>query len=169
MGTQFTKPNFSPIMGVITTMMTDKEMIAKYPLSENAQKILESKEILSMLMNPENDFTGMLAGMCKDNYKLSKKMAKVHIKNINKQNQDVLENSLKSLKSFMLIKDSLQETRLNWVFGIPLITNVKFQYEDTTQYGIQRVNQINDCAYDYKSHVIPENTTDYPLCGQLLF
>ena len=26
MGSQFTPPNFSPIMGVITTMMTDKEM-----------------------------------------------------------------------------------------------------------------------------------------------
>ena len=37
-----------------------------------------------MLMNPENDFTGMLSMMCKDNFKLSKKMAKVHVKNFNK-------------------------------------------------------------------------------------
>ena len=86
MGSNFVKPNFSPLMGVITTMMTDKELIAKYPLSENAEKILANKVILSMLMNPENDFTGMLSLMCKDNLKLTKKMAKVHIKNFNKLN-----------------------------------------------------------------------------------
>ena len=84
MGSNYTKPNFSAIMGIISTMMSDEAMKEKYPLSENAQKILASKSILSLLMDPDNDFTGMLSMMCKDNLSLTKKMAKVHIKNFNK-------------------------------------------------------------------------------------
>ena len=121
MGTQWKSPNFSPLMGVITTMMTDQEMIEKHPFSEDAQKIITSKAILSLLMNQDNDFSGMLSNMCKDNYKLSKKMAKVHIKNLNKQDAETLEAHLKAMRSFILIEDSLKKTRFEWIFGIAQI------------------------------------------------
>ena len=42
MGTQWLKPNFSALMGVVTTMMTDRDMIERFPLSENSQKIISS-------------------------------------------------------------------------------------------------------------------------------
>ena len=71
-----------------------------------------------MLMKPENDFSGILSTMCKDNFKLSKKMAKVHVKNFNKQNQSKFDSTLKSLRTYMLIDDDLKKMRLDWVFGV---------------------------------------------------
>ena len=61
-------------------------MLEKNPLSENAQKIVAHKDILKIMTQPtdsKSDFTGVLATMCKKNLKLSKKMAKVHLKGIN--------------------------------------------------------------------------------------
>ena len=40
MGNSFDKVNFSPLLGIISRMMTDKAMLEKYPLSENATKIV---------------------------------------------------------------------------------------------------------------------------------
>ena len=40
MGSAYDKVNFSPLLGVISRMMTDTAMIEKYPLSENAIKIV---------------------------------------------------------------------------------------------------------------------------------
>lgn len=40
MGNSFDKVNFSPLLGIISRMMTDKTMLEKYPLSENATKIV---------------------------------------------------------------------------------------------------------------------------------
>ena len=61
-------------------------MVNVYPLSENSQAIVSSKEVLKIIMNPQEkspEFKDLLFKMCKDNLKLSKKMAKVHIKAIN--------------------------------------------------------------------------------------
>ena len=93
-------------MKVFTVMMMDQEMIAKYPLTPNAKLIVESKEILSILMK-ESEYSGLVSEMCKDNVKLSKKMAKVHIKGINKVIEEDFEKSLKSLRTYLLLKDDL--------------------------------------------------------------
>ena len=37
MGNSFDKVNFSPLLGIISRMMTDKAMLEKYPLTENAK------------------------------------------------------------------------------------------------------------------------------------
>ena len=60
-------------------------------------------------MEPDvgEDYSAVLASMCKDNLKLSKKMAKVYIKGINKQ-YDQLDNTLKSLANFLRVDDSLK-------------------------------------------------------------
>ena len=126
MGTSYTKPSFGPLMGTITTMMTDKEMIKKYPLSENSKKILESKHILSMLMSPENNFTSMLNSMCVNNYQLTKKMAKVYVKNFNRQNIEQMDSSLRELQTFMLIDDSLKKCRFDWIFGVCQVTVTRY-------------------------------------------
>jgi hypothetical protein len=37
MGTNFQQPNFAPLMKVVSEMMTQKELINEFPLSEIAQ------------------------------------------------------------------------------------------------------------------------------------
>lgn len=96
-------------------------MIAKYPFSENAQKIIQHKEILAKMMEPSvegsEDYSGLLSAMCKDNYELSKKMAKVYVKGINKQ-YDQLDSTLKGLSNFLRVDDSLKQLKLEWVLGV---------------------------------------------------
>merc|ERR1712176_38968 len=82
MGTSYDNPNFKPILTLIISMMQDKEMVTTYPLSENARMIVASKEILKVITDPSesnSEFKGMITTMCRDNLKLSKKVAKNHI------------------------------------------------------------------------------------------
>ena len=127
--------------------MTEQAMIAKYPLSDNAKLIIESKEILAMLMK-KPEYTGMVSEMCKDNYKLSKKMAKVHIKAINKIIEEEFEKSIKNVRSFLLIKDSLQQLRLEWVIGISQIASKDI---NNPKYGIELATFISDNTASYES------------------
>ena len=46
MGNLYIKPDFEKALALITIMISDQEMIQKYPLSENAQLIVQSKAIL---------------------------------------------------------------------------------------------------------------------------
>ena len=105
MGNSFDKVNFSPLLGIISRMMTDKTMLEKYPLSENAIKIVQSELLLKMLMEPENDFDGKLTLMCKDNPKLTAIMTRKLLKIINGYNFEDIQSSSKALRSFMLIQD----------------------------------------------------------------
>ena len=88
MGNAYDKPNFSPLLGIVSRMMTDKEMTEKYPLSEDATKIVQSDVLMKMLMEPENDFDGKLALMCTNNLKLTKIMTKKLLKIINGYSQE---------------------------------------------------------------------------------
>ena len=67
-------------------MVADKDMREKAPLSENATKIISHKKIIKQMTNPSDsktDFSGVLSSMCENNFKLSKKMAKFHLKACN--------------------------------------------------------------------------------------
>lgn len=59
--------------------------------------------------------------MCKDNLQMTKKLAKIFFKAINQSSSDKVIDSLKSVKKFLLIDDSLKTKRLEWLFGIPQI------------------------------------------------
>ena len=76
-------------------------------------------------MNPLNDTTGNLAVMCQNNFKLSKKIAKIHIKNLSSDDVNNLDKALTAVGTFLLIKDGLQKTRLEWIFGISLTKVIK--------------------------------------------
>jgi hypothetical protein len=57
--------------------------------------------------------------MCRDNFSLSKKVAKTFIKSINNSNYDNVKNYLTALKPFLKLEDSLKKVKLEWVFGFP--------------------------------------------------
>ena len=120
MGATYQKPNFGPAIKLITVMMADKAMAEKYPFSEQAQKIIQHKDILAKMMEPETGdaYADILTSMCKDNLSLSKRMAKVYLKGINKS-YNGLETSLDSLSKFLKVDDSLKQLKLEWILGVP--------------------------------------------------
>ena len=46
MGNYYNQPEFDKALLLITVMMSDNEMLTKYPLSEDATKVSQSKAIL---------------------------------------------------------------------------------------------------------------------------
>lgn len=86
MGSSFVSPNFTSLIKLVTVMMTDQELLAKFPMSEASKQMIGSKEMLSKMMEPSvgaADSTKEVIMMCKDNFNLSKKVAKLLIKGIN--------------------------------------------------------------------------------------
>lgn len=125
MGGAYGSPNFSWLLKTIILMISDKEMSNKYPLDENNQAVVSHKDILAKMIEPgegsTTDFSDVLVGMAFDNVKISKKMAKAYLKGVNKTGSDSLVSSLKQIKKFLQINDSLKMSRLEWIFGIPQV------------------------------------------------
>ena len=65
------------------------------------------------------DFSDILTEMAKDNEKISKKMAKAYLKGVNKTGLESLSSSLKKIRKFLAINDSLKKERMEWIFGVP--------------------------------------------------
>ena len=68
----------------------------------------------------------------------------------------------------MLIKDSLQMQRLEWVFGIPQIKLTKYAQEKTPHYGLEVITTIDDQCCNYSSQIMDASSDD-PLLQQLLY
>ena len=81
-------------------------MRSKYPLQEGAMKIIQHKEILNKMMDPEGgeDYGDLLTDMCKGNLSLTKRMAKSYLKGMNRT-YNGLDGCLKSLANFLLVDD----------------------------------------------------------------
>lgn len=93
MGNYYISPDFDTALELITVMISDSEMQARYPFSENAQRIVVSKEILKQLIKA---FANMLNMMCTNNYQFSKKMAKTYIREfLNKNQTEDIQKGLK--------------------------------------------------------------------------
>lgn len=52
MGSSFISANFSSIIKLITAMMTDKELLLKYPMTDATKLMISSKDMLSKMMEP---------------------------------------------------------------------------------------------------------------------
>jgi hypothetical protein len=50
MGGSFTQPNFSPLIKLITQMITQDELIEKYQLSELEKKMLLHNDLLKVML-----------------------------------------------------------------------------------------------------------------------
>jgi hypothetical protein len=91
--------------------------------------------------------------MCKDNFKLSKKVGKVFIKSICSANYDTVKNYLTALKPFLRMEDSLKDIKLEWVFGYSQIVSRKGYREERFKYGIEAISNINDETFTYYSPI----------------
>ena len=72
------------------------------------------------MMEPDagEDYAELLTSMCKDNFDLTKRMAKSYLKSINKT-YNGLETCLGSLSNFLLVDDSFKQLKLEWILGVP--------------------------------------------------
>jgi hypothetical protein len=100
--------------------------------------------------------------MCKDNFKLSKKVAKVFIKSINNSNYDTIKNYLNALKPFLRLNDSLKEQKLEWIFGFSQVLAKKGYREERFKYGIEALSNINEESSIFTSPIATGHS-DYTL------
>jgi len=74
MGGSFSSPNFSAIIKLLTKILTDPELLEKYPLNESEKKMFLHADLLKVMLSSQvaiKQFGQCLANMCKDNLKMS--------------------------------------------------------------------------------------------------
>lgn len=112
MGGSYRSANLASVLKVIFIMIKDEAMLAKYPLSEKNQLIVNHKEIIKKLIDPdtkgEDDFDEILLSMAKNNLKLSKKMAKSYLQSINKAGIQILTKAMLQIRKFLSIDDEFK-------------------------------------------------------------
>jgi len=156
MGGAYGSPNFSSILKTIIVMVSDKELLAKYPLDAKNQYVVSHKDILQKMIEPGEganacDFNDILLDMARDDAKTSKKMAKAYLKGVNKTGVEALQQSLRQIQQFLRIDDSLKQVRMEWIFGIPQVVSKSQFRTKQMQYGVELVEMVADEYYMFKS------------------
>lgn len=98
--------------------------------------------------------------MCKGNFNLSKKVAKLLIKGINQYQVDKVTKYLKLLKRFLSIDDDFKTARLEWSLGVPQIVNKKQFRKNNYQYGLELIDKINDEAHTFNTTLTTGTSED---------
>lgn len=70
MGTNYTPVKFDEIMNLFNYMMSQTQMLTKYPLSENAKTMFEKKQMLLRLIEQSTP-SPLIKTMCFDNMHLT--------------------------------------------------------------------------------------------------
>lgn len=121
MGGSFTQPNFTPLIKLLTRILTDPALLERHPLNDNEKAMFLHSDMLKVMLGSAvggKHFGICLANMCKDHLKMSRKVAKVFLKAINNANYENVKSYLTALKPFVRLDDSLRPQRLEWIFGI---------------------------------------------------
>jgi hypothetical protein len=156
MGSSFSGPNFTALTRIITKVLSDPSLLQKYPLSEVEKKMFMHSDFLKLMLQSQataKQFGQCLANMCRENLKLSTKVAKVFLKSIANSNFDSVKTYLKALKPFVLMEDSLKAQRLEWVFGFSQIISRKNYREERYKYGLEFVDRLAEAGYTYVSPI----------------
>lgn len=130
MGNYNQKPDFTPLVNLLTIMMESNEVQQISPITEQERAMLLHPEMLKKIFaSPSAEsFAKLLAEQCKDNYRLSKKIAKMYLLNISSASTDNMEFYMASLKPFLAIEDNYKLLRFEWVFGVADFKSQKTQY-----------------------------------------
>jgi hypothetical protein len=66
----YNAPNFTPFVKLITTMISNEEILARFPLSEQEKKLVLHQELLKIMLGAASgakQFGVCLANMCRNN------------------------------------------------------------------------------------------------------
>jgi hypothetical protein len=170
MGGSFSQPNFTPLTKILTKILTSPQLLERYPLNDLEKKMFLHADLLKVMLSQQGTgkaFGECLANMCRDNSKMSQKVAKIFIKTINNSSYDSVKSYLSALKPFIRLNDSLKAQRLEWVFGFSQVIARKQYREERYKYGLEFVDRMNDEANTY---ICPISCTlsEDPLLAQLL-
>lgn len=136
--------------------------IKSYSLSADALKCIQTDAFIVklLLFGGKIDFLSkLLASMCFENKKLTKRMCKHLIKVINEYDVSKISKYMDFLGELLTIPDKLQELRFEWILGYQ-------QPKDQPQYGL--AGQY-DIGYDVNVYISPIglDVRDDPLLMQL--
>jgi len=124
------------------------------------QQLIKANEMASYGANSDSiNFSEMMNMMCVNNYKSSKKMGKAYIRELLNKNQIFdIKRGIKSIKSFLSIKDSLRKLRFEWIFGVGQVAAKKNVHMKTIDIGVSCVPSITNEAYQFKSGIVKQQS-----------
>lgn len=145
-------------------MMSQLEFLEKFPINEQTQAMFQKKQLLQVLFEPQSNgkTNEMIVTMCRDNIKMTKKVAKSLLKKFSQQTDpEKLTPHLRALKKFLLINDTLKSHRMEWIFGVPQIyTRRNLQVEGQCKMQREFITQINDEAFTFQSALLGYTQSD---------
>jgi hypothetical protein len=53
MGGSFNSPNFAPLIKLVTKMITNEKLLAKYPLTETEKKMFLHQDLLKIMLGSQ--------------------------------------------------------------------------------------------------------------------
>jgi hypothetical protein len=120
LGNYSNNADLTHLVNLVTIMIDDKDVQQANPLSDQEKNMLLHPHLLKNVLSSSSadSFANLLADMCKDNYRLSKKVSKVFLHAISNANSDSISNFMSTLKPFLTIEDNLKPLRMEWVFGV---------------------------------------------------
>jgi len=171
LGGTYAHPDFSGVIKLMTAMITDEELSARYPMSETETRMILHPDLLKTMLGSataSKQFGQCLANMCRDDAKLSRKVTKVFLRAIEQAHLDTVKGYLKALKPFLRSEDSLKAKKLEWVFGIPEVVSRKSYGGDRSKYGVELVDRINEEATKFCSPILLGAAGDEALIAQIV-
>jgi hypothetical protein len=171
LGGTYAHPDFSGVIKLMTAMITDEALAAKYPMSETEKQMILHPDLLKTMLGSataSKQFGQCLANMCRDNAKLSRKVTKVFLRAIEQAHLDTVKGYLKALKPFLRADDSLKQQKLEWVFGIPEVVSRKIYGAARCKYGVELVDRVNEEATKFTSPILFGAAGDEALIAQIV-
>lgn len=151
----YSQPNFGTLITVCTTMLSQAELTKKYPPTEACKQMSFNKTIINQLLDDNSNskaYKQKLESLCKGNFEMSRKVAKILYKKMNDSHnfvEKVIE-AVKSIKLFLTIDDDFKVHRCEWLLGIPVL-ECREPYRGTKYQFAGEMSEINDDAYKYRS------------------
>lgn len=171
MGGSYAHPDFSSVIKLMTAMITDEALAARYPMTAVEKQMLLHPDLLKTMLGSataSKPFGQCLANMCRDDAKLTRKVSKVFLRAIEQAHLDTVKGYLKALKPFLRSSDSLKRQKLEWIFGIPEVVSRKVYGASRCKYGVELVDRINEEAVKFVSPVLLGAAGDEALIAQIV-
>lgn len=142
----------------------------KFPMKDSHLDYLFKSDIIGMALKEgvQTEQLGkMVAHLCYKNVQLSKKVSRILLNGISRNDYEKVKSYLDVVTEVALVKDHLQTSRLEWMFGFgslccltaaTAITNDP--NEVLTKVGIKALSYLSDEAYQFKSALIQDTVDD---------
>ena len=106
----------------------------------------------------------MMAHWAFENEKISRKFSKVFLRGLNFSDNEEARPFLDALHHFMLLRDTVQRRRCEWILGISVLQEGRFgqmyHADDLPRLGVAALSTLSDEAYTYVSTLMRTDLYD---------